>query len=491
MTISQRSFGRPAKNLHRYRIFALSLLLFLATFATFATPDAHADDPRELIHTRTLDNGLEVIVIPNPALPIVTIELAAKNGSFTETPVLNGLSHLYEHMFFKGNAVIPDQSAYLKRMRELGIVFNGTTSAERVNYYFTLPADNLREGLVFMYDALATPKFDPEEFEKEKQVVIGEVDRNESNPYYWFNRAINQKLWYKYPERKDPLGTRKAINEATIAQMTTMQKTYYVPNNAVIVVAGDVEVDQAFNEVSKVFGKWKKAEDPFVKNPVPAHPPLTENAFVVVEQDVQVPMLSLNWHGPSVASDPDATYAADVLSYILSQPTSRFHKALVDSGITLGAGLGYYTQRYTGPIYAAAQMTPDNIEAATRALLTEISKMADPDYFTDAQLENAKTILAVQDMYGREQTSSFASTVSFWWAVAGLDYYYDYIANLQRVSREDIARYVRQYIIGQPFVAGLLLSEQLNEQLTITPESFQALVENILNELPNQNEVTE
>lgn len=482
-----RHTRRTANSLARMRTFVLSVLLLLTTFA-LVTPDAHADDPRELIHTQKLPNGLEIIVIPNPAVPIVTIEMAAKNGAFTETPALNGLSHLYEHMFFKGNAVIPNQSAYLKRMRELGIVFNGTTSAERVNYYFTLPADNLHEGLVFMYNALVTPKFDAEEFKKEKQVVIGEVDRNESSPYYWFSQAVDAKLWFKYPERKDALGTRKAINEATIAQMTTMQKTYYVPNNAVIVVAGDVEVDQAVAEVTKIFSKWKKSADPFVKHPVPDHPPLTQSDYVVVEQDVQVPMISFNWHGPSVGQDPQATFAADVLSYILSQPTSRFYKSLVDSGITLGAGLSYYTQRYTGPISAAAQMQPDKLEAATHALLAEINKMADPDYFTDAQLENAKTILTVQDMYGREQTSSFASTISFWWAVAGLDYYLDYVSNLQKVTREDIAQYVQNYIIGKPFVAGLLLSEQLNEQLQMTPESFQAMVEKNLNESSNTNE---
>src|ERR1700688_3296696 len=78
------------------------------------------------IQQHTLPNGLEVIVAENHALPLVTVEIAVRNGSMTEPPELNGLSHLYEHMFFKGNAVIPDQGAYLARMRELGMEFNGT-----------------------------------------------------------------------------------------------------------------------------------------------------------------------------------------------------------------------------------------------------------------------------------------------------------------------------------------------------------------------------
>ncbi|MBA2663757.1 MAG: insulinase family protein [Bradymonadaceae bacterium] len=464
----------------------LAAVVLLAS--SFAATPAFADEPRELIHTQTLANGLEVIVIPNPAVPIVTVELAVKNGAFTETPELNGLSHLYEHMFFKGNAVITSQEAYLKRMRELGIVFNGTTSDERVNYFFTLPADNLQKGLVFMYDATVTPKFEAAEFEKEKQVVLGEVDRNESSPYYWLGQALNQKMWHAYPERKDALGTRKAIQEATIAQMETMKKTYYVPNNSVIVIAGDVDREEAFKQVKAVFGKWKRAEDPFKKNPVPEHPPLKGNSYVVVEQNVQVPLVRFSWHGPSVTRDAKATYAADVLSYVLSQPTSRFYKTLVDSGITLGAGLSYYTQRYTGPISLAAQMQPEKFEEAVRALLLEVQKFADPDYFTDAQLENAKTILAVQDVYSREETSSLSHTVSFWWAVAGLDYYYDYIGNLRQVSREDIARYAQQYILGKPLVAGLLLSPEIGEQLGMTPETFEALVEKVLAEIATQQQ---
>src|SRR5690606_33159077 len=128
----------------------LAIALLLAACATLASASpAVAQETADLIQTRTLANGLEVIVIPDPSLPIITVEIAVKNGAFTETPELNGLSHLYEHMFFKANAVIPNQKAYMARLRELGIVFNGTTSTERVNYFFTLPAANLQAGMEF------------------------------------------------------------------------------------------------------------------------------------------------------------------------------------------------------------------------------------------------------------------------------------------------------------------------------------------------------
>lgn len=464
--------------------------LLLGALALVGLPGAaSAQDTADAIQSHTLENGLEVISIADPSLPIVTVEIAVKNGAYTETPELNGLSHLYEHMFFKANAVIPNQQAYMARLRELGIVFNGTTSTERVNYFFTLPVDNLDKGLKFMADAITTTKFDPEEFEREKQVVIGEVDRNESNPYYWFSQAINKELWYEHPSRKDPLGDREAVTNATVQQMQTMKDRYYVPNNSLLIVAGDVPAGEAFEAAERFFGDWERGEDPFKKWPIPKPPPLKDNSYLVVERDVQVPYVHFSWHGPSVPSDPSATFAADVLSFILDQPTSAFQKRLVESGLTLGAGVSYYTQAHVGPINAFAQVPPENIDDAIQALLAEMQKLADPDYFSDDQLQNAKTILAVQDTYAREKTSSFAHHVSFWWATADLDYYLNYVENLNAVTREDIAKYVRDYILDKPYVMGVLLAPEQKQQLGLTDAKLAETVQSIQKDVEEEGGV--
>ena len=127
------------------RMWGLAALLIAAPLA------AQDELP---IRTTTLDNGLEVIVIENHAVPLVTIELDVKNGAYTEEPEYDGLSHLYEHMFFKANRTIPSQEEYLERVNELGAVWNGTTSTERVNYYITVGVDSLEPGLQFMEDAI-------------------------------------------------------------------------------------------------------------------------------------------------------------------------------------------------------------------------------------------------------------------------------------------------------------------------------------------------
>src|SRR5712671_5824093 len=177
--------------------------------------------PASDIASRVLANGLEVIVLEDHSVPIVTIELAVKNGSYTEPPELNGLSHLYEHMFFKANRAIANQEDYVKTIGQLGIAYNGSTREEVVNYFFTTTSPNLRTAMQFMKDASRYPLFDEKEFEREREVVIGEIDRNESNPYYYLNREMTDRLFFKYPSRKQPLGNRQTVSTATTTMMRT------------------------------------------------------------------------------------------------------------------------------------------------------------------------------------------------------------------------------------------------------------------------------
>ncbi|HVF44840.1 MAG TPA: insulinase family protein, partial [Pyrinomonadaceae bacterium] len=141
---------------------------------------------------RVLANGLEVIVLEDHSVPLVTVELAVRNGSFTETPELNGLSHLYEHMFFK---VAPEQairSEYLRGIDSLGIVYNGETHEEVVNYYFTTTTPNFPVALRFMRDQAVYQTFNEQQFGQEREVVVGELDRHESNPYGAIGEETNR-----------------------------------------------------------------------------------------------------------------------------------------------------------------------------------------------------------------------------------------------------------------------------------------------------------
>ena len=420
------------------------------------------------IYSRTLQNGLEVIVIENPAVPLVTIELDVKNGAYTQTPEFAGLAHLYEHMFFKANRAIPSQERYLERTNELGAVWNGTTSTERVNYFITLGVDSLEAGLQFMEDAIRAPLFLQDELVRERPVVIGEYDRAESDPFFHLGRAIDTLLWTpQYYSRKNTIGDREVILGTTPEKMRTIQQLYYVPNNTALILSGAITQDRGFQLAERVFGDWPRGADPFA-TPVPDPPPLTESKAVIVQQPVGTVTVQVQWQGPSIRHHTEDTYTADVLAQALANPTSAFQKALVDSGLAFSAGFSYYTQMHTGPIVVSAQTTPDKALEVHRTLLAEVQKLGQPGYVTEEQLRAAQTQVRVAETYGREQASTFAHTVGFWWAVSGLDYYLDYVDEMQEVGTSEFADFANKWIVGKPRVSGLLISAEALRSTGIT-----------------------
>lgn len=447
-----------------------------------ATKPAMERLPQAQVVSRKLSNGLEVIVYEDHSVPLVTIELAVRNGSFTEPPELNGLSHLYEHMIFKPSwaavkcaqsSFAGDECAHLRFIDQLGVTYNGTTREEIVEYYFTSSSSNLEVVMRYMSDAAMYPMFDENEFAREKQVVIGELQRNESNPYYPLQREMNKRLYYKYPSRKEPGGNRQTVAGATTDMMRLIQSRYYVPNNSALVIGGDVVPEEAFRLAEKFYNVWKPSEvDPFVKNPLVEHPALPKSEGLVLTSPVQNIVLQIGWQGPSIGKDNAATYAADVFSYIINQPNSRFQKNLVDTGLVTGVGFNYYTQRNVGPIQLFAQTTPDNARAAIKAIYAELAKFNDKDYYTDEQLESAKALLAASDLYDREKTSDYVHTIGFWWSSTGLEYFRGYQDNLHATKREDISRYLTNYVLNKPHIAIALMSDETQKQLNLTEKDL-------------------
>jgi len=446
-----------------------------AVAALLALPAALPAQRAELqkhVQRTTLPNGLEVIVVENHGVPLVTIEADVKNGSFTQGPQFEGLSHLYEHMFFKANKKYPSPDDFVARASELGAEFNGTTSEERVNYYLTVPTDSVEGGMRFIASALIDPLFLKEELEREREVVIGEYDRNESSPFFQFSTAMGKALWSSAWSRKNPLGERAIIQSTTPEKMKAIQKRYYVPNNTAIIIAGDITAAKAFAMAKTVFGEWKAGEDPFKSEPIPPIPPLSADTVVIVEQPIGTVVVMLQWHGPGAGADPAATYVADVFSDVLNQPGSRFQRRLVDSGLFHSIGVNYYTLNHVGPITIEGETSPNKLKEALAALRDEIKKLNDPGYFSADELEASKQNRIVGTMLGLERASTFSHTLGFWWAVTGLDYYFGYADTMAKQTGADLQSYASKYIIGKPHVTGVLLAPEVRRALQLTPKQL-------------------
>lgn len=420
-----------------------------------------------------LDNGLEVLVIENHLTPIATVELVVKNGSFTEPEEYNGLSHLYEHMFFTANAKDTTEEEFLRRVSRLGIIRNGTTHEENVQYYFTLPKKNLEPGLEFMADAIMSPAFREDELKEQIAIVLGEFDRHESNPFFNYQRKVAHALWgERFISRKQPLGVRSTISAATREKMFTIKNKYYIPNNSLLIVSGDVNTEEVRHLVERHFGHWKEGPDPFETDPPERTPPLDSIRLVVDNVDVPTVNVGVRWHGPSIGIDDKATFTADVFLYIVLQQEHEYRKKLEESGLVKSISFWYYTQRYVGPISADLETTPENLREAMRVFWQQIDKFDDPNYVTEEELETAKAVLRNRIIFDSEKLTEFTKNTAFWWASAGLDYYERYLDELSKVSKADIRDYVQKYVKGKPYVLAFALSKASEDKMKFDPKHY-------------------
>jgi zinc protease len=411
------------------------------------------------IQTHTLANGLEVYVVENHAAPLVTIEFAIKGGAMVETPALSGVSHFHEHMFMRSNQKLPTPEAYQARWRELGLEGNGSASLERVSFRVTTTADQREQAMVFMRDTLLFPRFDQKDLESEREVVIGELDRKESDPVHLLADGVDQRLWWKHPNRKAALGTRASIRATTPVKLRTVQQRYYVPNNALLVVSGDVQARAVFQEADVLYGAWKRGPDPFRRYPTVAHPPLLRTEVVVVPHPVQNVRGRMAWHGPSSAGPTVGdSYPAQLLPKLLQSPWSKFRNNLVYSGPCMGVSFDWQAQRNTGPIYLTFSTTADQARTCIKAIQTELEQIKSPDYFTDEELQLGIRRFHLDVAMERERAGDMADDLTYWWAVGGLDYYRQRVARVSAVTLSDIGRYLDTYVLGRPFVLGVMLS---------------------------------
>jgi len=464
-----RSFVR--RYLGRRHVAAL-LLSAAPGLVPSALPAQSRAELAKVIQRKVLSNGMEVIVVENHGVPIATLEINVRNGAFTQSPEYAGLAHMYEHMFFKANRDLPDAEAFNDRAAELGAVYNGTTQEERVNYFLTLPADSVAGGLRFLASALINPTFREDELRREKEVVLGEYDRNEAQPGFAWQQKATELLYPGQFSRKNTIGDRGVIANVTQAQMKEIQRKYYVPNNSALIVTGDVNPETVFKLAETIFGGWPRGADPFVADPIPPIPALDGNKASISEEPINVVAVLIQWQGPSVGKDPGATFAADVFSDVLNTPGSTFQKNLVDTGLWQAVGVNYYTLNQVGPISISGQTTPDKLRPAMAALEREIARFTDPTYVSVRELEAVKAQRTVSSAFGIEKASEIAHTIGFWWSVSNLDYFMSYTDQMAQQRITDLMRYTSLYIAGKPRVTSVLLSGEAKRAIGLTEKEL-------------------
>lgn len=439
---------------------ALALLLLVVSTAAAAVGDDSA------LLTRRLANGLEVLVYPDPVVAMVTAELVVRNGASYETPATSGLAHLYEHLFWPDPA---HPRAGLPQVKDRGISFNAQTRNESTQFYLVSPGPALRDSLTFLREALRSQDLSIEHVAAEKQIVLAEIRQADANPYTLMTRRVHELLFPRNRTFKSPLGVEPVVENAFVSDLASLSRRFAVAANMALVVAGDCDPESVFRFAAELFGDLPAGSAiPAQSDPGPAAARTT--ADVIVSPQVEDVAIKLAWRGPGVETDRAATYAADLLSTILEQPGGRFQRTLVDTGLAIGVDVTYATQRRTGVTTVLFKSSPAKAREALRAVRREIAALAEPGYFTDKELANARSQVIADELFQREDLARYSHSLGFWWASAGTDYLQDRLGQTRRTGRAEITAYVRRYLQGTVSAAVALVPEGRNSRVITTAD---------------------
>jgi zinc protease len=436
---------------------------WLGSLALLASAFGCGDEPKDqpgpsvelelAVDSITLENGMEVVTVPNATAPVVTALVAFRAGSAVESAELNGYSHLFEHMMFQGSTALPDPLEFRAQLEELGASYNGTTSVDRVTYFFTVPASALDPALGLFADVLQAPALDPTILEKEKGVVFGEFDLNESQPSFLSLVASEQLLYGADAVRLNPLGSRETVGAVTREQLQAMHDRYYVPNNALLVFSGALTPEQGHELARRHFGDWARAPDPHQQQPPVTPQPVPSPQYGVIAADVTFSTIQLWWPGPTLESDPDAALAGQILSLATRQADHGF-RSLYSQDV-LDAQLIVSTYRRAASTMLGLVVVPGREQAVLARVRNVVEALGEPGNVNRFQLAVAQDQVFSGQVFGQTSPTDLPGALADAWGNGDWRDYLDITADAYAIDAAEITRFGRSYLRGRPRVSVL------------------------------------
>jgi zinc protease len=421
----------------------------------------------EARHERAvLDNGLEVVVLPNHTAPVVSVVAAVRTGSFTEPDEWNGYSHLFEHMIFQGSSAVPAGAEFRRRLEALGTRSNATTSIDRVSYYFTATRSALEESLALFAGALREPALDAEVLENEKQVVLAEFDLREGDPDFVARREAQRLLFGPEAYRVDPLGRRENVLNATAEQLRAMHARYYVPDNAVLLLSGDIELSEGVQLASTYFADWSVGSAPEVGF---SATPVASGQTRIVRADVAASRVFALWSVPSRRRVPRSALTADVLARTTDQRDDLF-RSLQGTASAFSASLSPAGGGDSAYLVANLEMDFGRERSVIAQLGAVMSSLATPGSLDGDDLRAAQSEFFRDIFLTGASPEALPHAVAARWAIGSSEQYFTESDWVYGMTLKELDGFAAEHLRRRPDALVLLSSaenivrENLNEE---------------------------
>lgn len=433
----------------------------LVAFMLVVPPAVWAQD-QATIENYVLDNGMEVVVIPDRRAPVVTHMVWYRVGAADEVPGKSGIAHFLEHLLFKGTSKHP-AGEFSNRIAAVGGRENAFTSYDYTAYFQQVAPQELATMMEFEADRMRNLVLTDEVVDPERRVILEERGQVvESNPQALLGEAVSSTLYQNHPYRIPIIGWRHEMEQLSRQDAIDFYGRYYAPNNAVLVIAGDVDLGEVRTMVDATYAKLERGPDlpPRVR---PTEPPQIANRAVTYsDARVGVPSMSKRWVVPSYnTGEGNEAEALDVLSEILGGGTrSRIYQELiVKQGIAASAGAYYQGTSLDASSFAVyatprGEATLEQVEAAIDA---EIARIV-ADGVTEDELEDAKQRYVRSMIFARDDQSGMAriygSALTTGSTVEDVRQWPD---RIRAVTAAEVQAAARRYLDGSRSVAGYLL----------------------------------
>ena len=413
-----------------------------------------------------LDNGLRVVLFPDPTKPSLTVNITYFVGSRHEGYGETGMAHLLEHLMFKGT---PEHRNVPQALTERGARPNGTTWLDRTNYFETLPAsdDNLHWALAFEADRMVHSFIAQKDLDSEMTVVRNELERGENDP----SRILSQRVmsaaytWHNYGH--STIGNRVDLERVPIERLPAFYHRYSRPDNALLVNAGQLDVRHTLEEVQRLFGPLPRPAEP-----IPAtyteEPAQDGERLVTLRRVGDVSALDAVYHVPE-GTHPDFA-AVDVLTQIMSNaPSGRLYKALVETKKAASVSAHNLQLHDPGVIAFSAEVREgQSLDTARQALLTTVEEAASSP-FSAEEVERARTVLLKYVDLMLNDSEQAAIELSEWAAIGDWRMLFLHRDRIENVTAADVTRVAQQYLKGSNRTLGQFIPTPKPDRAQMPP----------------------
>jgi zinc protease len=415
----------------------------------------------------TLENGIKLLIQETQTAPVVSFWVWYRVGTRNEHPGITGISHWVEHMLFKGTERWPQGAADQAIAREGG-VYNGMTWYDFTTFYETLPVNKLHLALDIESDRMHKVAITEAETDAERSVIVSERQGHENSPHFLLSEEVTSAAYRVHPYGHETVGHLCDLQAMTHEDLQRHYETYYVPNNAIVAVAGDINAAEIGRLVENIFSRVERGPEPPAVRAV--EPPQRGERRVIVRGGGQMDYVELAYHVPEATHDD--FHALTVLNAILSggsgfmvgrghitNHTSRLYRALVEEEHAVDVH-GSLTPTVDPGLYRiAATMWPDHApETAEARIEEEIARLRESP-ITQAELEKAQRQARALFAYSSESISHQAFWLGFANIFADYGWFSTYLDNLAAVSVDDVQRVAQTYLVPDNRTTGWYLAQ--------------------------------